>query len=118
MKNHGLISNVKLNRQVASVLEDAFDQQKINPENDEQSLEYLSGVLKCFFLELSVEQIDLMSKSYSQQFLNQLNNPLAELQKMKEEGDSAEKLPAKKEEGTTDGLQNRKSKKERSSIAD
>jgi hypothetical protein len=50
---------------VASVLEDAFDQQKINPENDEQSLEYLSGVLKCFFLELSVEQIDLMSKSYS-----------------------------------------------------
>jgi|TARA_B110001450_G_C17250529_1_gene331343 hypothetical protein len=37
---------------------------------------------------------------------------------MKEEGDSAEKLPAKKEEGTTDRLQNRKSKKERSSIAD
>ena len=65
MKAHGLLSNVKLNRQVASVLEEAFDQQKLNPENDEQAIEYLAGALKCFFLELSVEQIDLMSKSYS-----------------------------------------------------
>jgi len=37
---------------------------------------------------------------------------------MKEEGETDDKLPDKKEEGTTDRIQNRKSKKERLSIAD
>ena len=76
MRKQGLIKQtVNDHEQLLALLDEGFNtyESKYNIENEEQNRLYLHSVMKHFFLELSVEQIDIMCNGYVQIFLENLS---------------------------------------------
>lgn len=71
MKESGLIKDGSQYRQLSNILNEAF--QGLSKQCGHQShAKFLTQVLKTFFLELSVDQIELMCQSYTDNFLKEL----------------------------------------------
>ena len=70
MKDIGLIKDGIQHGQLSKILTDSFlslSKQSGNQSHDK----FLTQVLKAFFLELSVDQIELMCQSFADNFLKQ-----------------------------------------------
>lgn len=97
MKDSGLLKDGSQYRPLTNILNDAF--QSLSKQNGHQShAKFLTQVLKSFFLELSVDQIELMCQSYADNFLKELLGKsvnLMDLDRAEEEFQKAQRVNKK-----------------------